>query len=163
MSVILFIFTHLSGNICLWGSYLLWHLQHIDDFQKSNFQWYQVHMFHYFEKRYTHPFYMKMKTVTARIIEKNSQAKWSQLSSPPIKGLISILILQAPEAIPPVHPWFLLFGINTRRLSLQLSLEMKFIHKVCWGSSFSPWVPRSWVHFIALKISNLGLPWWFSG
>ena len=35
MSVILFIFTHLSENICLWRSFLLWHLQHIDDFQKQ--------------------------------------------------------------------------------------------------------------------------------
>lgn len=56
------------------------------------------HIFHYFESRYSHPFHMKMKKITARIRQKNSRAKLSQLSSLPTYELISILVL-APEAV----------------------------------------------------------------
>ena len=67
----------------------------------------------------------------------------------------------SPRDSPPIDSWFLLVATNhlwVRWLSLGLSLELKFIRIVCWGSSFSPWIPRSWLHFIALKTSSLLLP-----
>lgn len=112
------------------------------------------HTCHYFKGKYTHPFCMKMKKITAgirRILRQSylSYCHYQPGKSPPSWG--------PTDSSPLRSLWFLLVASNrlqVREPSHSLPLEPKFISVVYWGSSFSPWIPRSWLHHIVFKISG---------
>lgn len=137
-------FIYLSGNNCLWGNFLLSCLQYID-VQKIKLPKVSVHldMFHNFEGSPVHPFCIKMEKKNHSKNQKNFQAKLTNL---PLLPLILVKSSHHGFAFTFVL-WILLVAVNriTAFPGNQSSPGVVF-----WKPSFSPWLPRTWLHFLTL-------------